>query len=155
MGNPITGYIMLTKTVGRKTGKIRSAPVNYAIRDGVVYCMAGFGRDTHWYRNLQAQPKVEIILPNGPLAGIAENVTDPDENIQILRQLLKNSGFAGFMMGFNPYTISDNELQERMQDFPLVRIQPTGVGSGPADAGGWYWVTTILLTALVLWHIFR
>ena len=43
-GNPITGYIMVLKVIGRKTGKVRYVPVNYAIRNGSVYCLAGFGR---------------------------------------------------------------------------------------------------------------
>lgn len=41
-GNPFTGYIMVLKIVGRKTGRLHFAPVNYAIRDGVVYCVSGF-----------------------------------------------------------------------------------------------------------------
>ena len=43
MGNPFTGYIMVLKTTGRKTGKQRYTPVDYAIQDGKVYCLAGLG----------------------------------------------------------------------------------------------------------------
>ena len=42
-GNPLVGYIMVLKMVGRKTGKLRYAPVNYALQAGEVYCIAGFG----------------------------------------------------------------------------------------------------------------
>ncbi|MGB2963652.1 MAG: nitroreductase/quinone reductase family protein [Anaerolineales bacterium] len=151
VGNPITGYIMVLKTIGRKTSKQRYAPVNYAIMNGNVYCMAGFGKDTHWFRNLQSQPNIEVILPSGPAAGVAEDVTDSKEAVDILRQLLKNSGFAGFLAGFNPYTISDAKLREKTGDYPLVRIRPTGVGSGAADAGGWLWILSLAVTALALW----
>jgi deazaflavin-dependent oxidoreductase (nitroreductase family) len=152
VGNPITGYIMVVKTIGRKTGKERYVPVNYAIREGNIYCMAGFGKGTHWYRNLQAQPNIEIIIPSGPLAGVAEDATNSGEALVILRQLLKNSGFAGFLAGFNPFSISDTELCEKTKDFPLVRIRPTGVGSGAGDAGGWLWILSLVV---VLWLVLR
>jgi deazaflavin-dependent oxidoreductase (nitroreductase family) len=155
VGNPLTGYIMVVKTIGRKTGKERYTPVNYAIIDGNIYCMAGFGKDTHWFRNLQSQPKVEVIIPSGPLAGVAEDATNSEEDIHILRQILKNSGFAGFFAGFNPYTISDIELREKIRGFPLVRIRPTGIGSGAGDAGGWLWILSLAATMFALWFILR
>jgi len=155
VGNPITGYIMVVKTIGRKTGKKRSVPVNYAILDGNIYCMAGFGKGTDWYRNLQSQPNIEIILPCGPLAGVAEDATNSEEATRILRQLLKNSGFAGFFAGFNPFTVSDAELREKTKDFPLVRIRPTGVGNGAGDAGGWLWVLSLVVSVVVLWLLLR
>ena len=153
VGNPITGYIMVLKTIGRKTGKERYVPVNYAILDGNVYCMAGFGKGSHWYRNLQAQPKVEIIIPSGSFAGEAEIATNSEEAVVVLRRLLKNSGFAGFFAGFNPYTISDAELLEKTKNFPLVLIPPTGVGSGAGDAGGWLWILSLGVTVVVLWLV--
>jgi deazaflavin-dependent oxidoreductase (nitroreductase family) len=141
---------MILKTIGRKTGKVRYVPVNYAIMNGDIYCMAGFGKGTLWYRNLQSQPNIEIITPSGPVAGVAEDATNSKEAIRILRQLLKNSGFAGFFTGFNPFAISDTELREKTKDFPLVRIRPTGVGSGAGDAGGWLWVLSLVVTVVVL-----
>ena len=117
--------------------------------------MAGFGKGTHWYRNLQSQPNIEIIIPSGPLAGVAEDATNSEEAIHILRQLLKNSGFAGFFAGFNPFAISDTELREKTKDFPLVRIRPTGVGSGAGDAGGWFWVLSLVVSVVVLWLVLR
>jgi deazaflavin-dependent oxidoreductase (nitroreductase family) len=152
VGNPITGYMMVLRTIGRKTGKERYAPVNYAILNGDIYCMAGFGKDTHWYRNLQAQPNIEIIIPSGPLAGVAEDVTNSEEVTPAIRQILKNSGLVGFLAGFNPFTISDNELLDKTKDFPLVRIQPSGIGSGAGDAGGWLW---ILCWLVIMWLVLR
>ena len=155
MGNPISGYIMVLKTIGRKTGKVRYVPVNYAILGGDVYCMAGFGKGSHWYRNLQANPQIDVITPSGPLAGIAEMVTNSDEVVHVTRQLLKSSGLAGMFAGFNPYTISDNKLLQKTKNFPIVRIRPTGIGSGAADAGGWLWILVLVLSILILWIMFR
>jgi len=150
VGNPITGYIMVLRTVGRKTGKARYFPVNYAIVNGDIYCMVGFGKGTHWYRNIQSQPNIEIITPSGPLAGGAEDVTGTGEYLSIMRQLLKNSGFVGLMAGMNPFSMSDSELREKTKDYPLVRIRPTGVGSGAGDAGGWLWILMLVVTVVVL-----
>jgi deazaflavin-dependent oxidoreductase (nitroreductase family) len=155
VGNPITGYIMVVKTIGRKTGRERYVPVNYAIQDGNIYCMAGFGKGTHWYRNLQAQPNIEIIIPSGPLAGLAQDATNSEEATRVIRQLLKNSGFVGFIAGFNPYTESDTELRKKTKGFPLVRICPTGVGSGAGDAGGWLWILILVVAVVVLWLVLR
>ncbi len=54
VGNPFSGYIMVFKTIGRKSGLVRYAPVNYAILDGNVYCLSGLGKVAHWYKNLTA-----------------------------------------------------------------------------------------------------
>ena len=157
---PIGGYIMLLKTTGRKSGKIRHAPLNYAIIDGAVYCIAGFGTGTHWYRNIGADPRVEVILPSGSFSGVAETVTDDAERLRALRQVGIAGGIPGFGLGVNPRTASDEALRERGATVPVVRIRPTGIGSGPADPGGWMWVVAQGAIALVavrwvarrLWH---
>jgi len=155
-GNPFSGYIMVLKTVGRKSGRARYAPVNYALRAGQVYCLAGFGEGTHWLRNLQAEPRLEAILPGGAIAGRAALVSDPAERLALVRQVLKNGGFAGFMEGFNPFTVPDEELARRTAAMPLVRIQPVGPGNGASDPAGWAWVwTVVFLAALLAWLIWK
>jgi len=148
-GNPLSGYIMLLKTKGRKTGRTRFSPVNYAIRDGSIYCLAGWGRQSDWYRNLVADPHVELVLPGGAYAGTAETVDDPVEKLAMLRQVLRNGGFAGFFEGFNPYTISDAQLAEKTAAAVLVRIRPYGLGSGASDPGGWLWI--LVWGAMLAW----
>jgi deazaflavin-dependent oxidoreductase (nitroreductase family) len=150
-GNPLWGYIMVLKTIGRKTGRVRYAPVNYAIRNGCVYCLAGWGRISDWYLNLQAAPDISVILPGGAIAGHVEEVQDAGERAAVIRQILKNGGFAGFFGGFNPYRVSEQLLQEKTAGLPLLRVRPMGVGSGASDPGGWAWVWTPLSTILLAW----
>lgn len=152
MGNPLTGYIMVVKTRGRKTGRTRYTPVNYAIIDGHIYCLAGWGRIAHWFRNLRATPRVEVLLPGRALEGTAEEVTDPQESARALRQVLKNGGFAGFLLGFNPWSAPEAVLHEKARGIPVIRIRATGVGTGAGDPGGWLW---ILVAAVVAWLIWR
>ncbi len=139
-GTPFGGYVMVLKATGRTSGRVRHVPLNYAIENGSVYCVAGFGPGAHWYRNIQADPRVEVILPSVTFAGLAETVTDDVERIRVLRQVLIGGGFAGFGLGVNPRTAPDEILRERSAGLPVVRIRPTGIGSGPADPGGWFWV---------------
>jgi len=157
-GNPLSGYIMVLKITGRKTGKLRYAPVNYAIHAGMVYCMAGFGRTSDWYRNLRTNTSIEAILPAGAISGTAQEVLDPAKRTLVIRQILKNAGFVAFLDGFNPYRIKEEELLKRTATMPLVSIQPTGMGSGPSDPGGWAWVWTptfTILLILAIWLILR
>jgi hypothetical protein len=108
--------------------------------NGNIYCMAGWGHIADWYRNLLANPNIELILPTGALTGVAEEVSASTERITILRKVLKAGGFAGFLLGVNPYTVSNEKLAEKTKEFPLLRIKPCGIGSGAGDPGGWLWI---------------
>ena len=157
-GNPFTGYIMVLKVIGRKTGRQRFAPVNYAILDGKVYCISGFRQSSDWYRNLRSHPTIEAILPSGPIAGSAVEINDPAVRLTVIRKIFQNAGFAGFFEGFNPFRIGDDELMRKTADIPLVCIQPAGLGSGPSDPGGWAWIwmpMSLVALTLVLRIIFR
>ncbi len=147
-GNPFWGYMMVLKTIGRKSGKIRYSPVNYAIMNGNIYCLAGWGQIADWYRNLVSHPNVEMILPGRALAGVAEEVTLSTERIMALRKVLKAGGFAGFLMGVNPYTTSDDRLAEKTKGIPLIRIRVSGIGSGPSDPGGWLWIPVVIIMVI-------
>jgi deazaflavin-dependent oxidoreductase (nitroreductase family) len=154
-GNPFSGYMMILKPVGRKTGKIRYAPVNYAIQNGFVYCISGGRKNSDWFRNICANPQLELILPGGAIYARAEEVTDPDEKRIIARRVLQNAGFAGFFEGYNPYQISDEELQAKIADLPVLRFEPLGPGSGVFDMGGWAWIWSFVATGLLLWMLFN
>jgi deazaflavin-dependent oxidoreductase (nitroreductase family) len=157
-GNPFTSYIMVLKVIGRKTGKVRYAPVNYAIFNGKVYCVSGYRQGSDWYRNLQAHPNIEIIMPAGAIYGIASEVTDPAFRVIAIRKILQNAGFAGFFEGYNPFRIRDEELARKTADMPLISIQPTGLGSGASDPGGWVWISMpihIILFVLIIWLFLR
>jgi deazaflavin-dependent oxidoreductase (nitroreductase family) len=150
IGNPFTGYMVVLKTIGHKTGKTRYTPVNYTIWNGSVYCLAGAGKVAHWYRNLTANPAVDLLLPRGAVAAEASEVTDREEKIVAVRQILKKGGFAGFFLGFNPYRAGDEKIHAAIEGIPVIRFQPTGLASGPADGGGWFWVP---VWGILIWLI--
>src|SRR5574338_1633755 len=78
MGTPFGGWILLLRVRGRKSGVMRDNPLSYLMADGAVWVMAGFGAKTDWYRNLLADPQVELILPGRTVACRAQVADDPD-----------------------------------------------------------------------------
>jgi deazaflavin-dependent oxidoreductase (nitroreductase family) len=157
MSNPLTGYLMILRTRGRKSGEMRDAPLGYTIVGEHVYCVAGFGRQTHWLQNILADPKVEVILPSRAFSGIAEEVTDPDERRRTLAPLLRSMGVVAGMMGLgNPWRDTPEEIARKCEGMPLVRVRATGIAVGPEDPGGRFWVVTLAAGALVgLWLLGR
>lgn len=152
---PQTSQVMVLIHRGRKSGKLRRTPVNFAVVDGEIYCTAAFGSRADWYRNIQADPRVEVWLPNAWCAGMAEEVpaNDPRRN-DLMRQVLIASGFAApLFAGVNPKTIGEPELAELSADYRLIRIRrrEARTGSdGPNDLA-WVWplATTVLLALLL------
>ena len=101
---------MVITHTGRKSGLKRRTPVNYAMLGGEVFCTAGYGPGTDWYRNLLVNPKVEVWMPEGWFEGIAEDISDNPERTFLMRQVLIGSGFAARLAGINPHKVNDEEL---------------------------------------------
>jgi len=149
----VGGRILVIHHTGRKSGLPRRTPVNYAIVDGDLYCTAGYGRASDWYRNIQANPNIEVWLPDGWWSGTALDVGDDPRRLYLLRQVLIGSGFAAFAAGINPYKISDEALEAATRDYCLLRIQRSAARTGPGGPGdlAWVWpVATMILLPLAL-----
>ena len=154
--NPVTGPFMLLRTRGRTSGRTREAPLGYVILDGCVYCCAGFGPRTQWYRNIRADERVEVVLPTAAFAGVAEEVIDPAELDRAWRALLRAMGLLGRSLVADVNRASPEELRSRTANLPLIRIRPTGIAAGPSDPGGWLWATiTVVGSAWVARRLWR
>lgn len=158
IGNPFTGHLMLLRTRGRRTGLLREAPLGYVIKDGCVYCVAGYGEPTPWFRNLLAEPDVEVILPTRRFHGRAEPVSDPVEWVAAYRALIASFGFIGGAIVGDVRGLDDEALLARDRALPVIRITPTD-GSGPLisgafDPGGSGWLlssgASLILVVLVV-----
>ena len=156
VSNPLTGYLMILRTRGRKSGEMRDAPLGYAIFGERVYCIAGFGRRTHWLQNVLADPRVEVILPGRSFSGLAEEVTDETERRLVLAPLMRSMGPIAAMMGLgNPWRDSPDEIARKCEGMPLVRVKATGIAAGPDDPGGWFWVVPVAISGLWLVRLLR
>ena len=147
------GYVLVITQIGRKTGKRRRTPVNYAIIDGDIYCTSGFGHRSDWYHNILANPEVQVWMPDGWWAGTAEDVSDAGNRIDIMRAVLIGSGFATYLAGINPHKLSDKELDAATKPYRLIRIQRKQALTGPHGPGdlAWIWpLSTMLLLGLLI-----
>lgn len=118
------GRIMVIKHRGRKSGKEYLTPVNYAIVDGDIYCTAGFGSISDWYRNILANPGVELWLPEGKNFYCAQEVSDSPNRLFLLRQVIIASGFAAPLLGVNPKRLNDEQLEAISREYRLVKFLP-------------------------------
>ncbi len=148
------GQIMVLQHSGRRSGKLYRTPVNYAIVHGEIYCVAGFGAVSDWYRNIIANPQVEVWLPNGWWAGIAEEVLDADLRLPILRQVLVASGFAARLFGVDALKLSDEELDRLTRDYRLIRIRRTVARTGEGGPGDLAWIWP-LATFFLLFRLLK
>jgi deazaflavin-dependent oxidoreductase (nitroreductase family) len=150
------GRIMVITHTGRKSGLKRQTPVNYAIIDGDIYCTAGFGGDSDWYLNIMADPEVEVWLRDGWWSGVAEDTSENERRLPLLRQVLIAGGFAAPLFGgINPTTATDDELAEATADYRLIRIRRTEARTGPGGPGDLSWVWPLAAMILLPIMLFR
>jgi deazaflavin-dependent oxidoreductase (nitroreductase family) len=83
--------VMLLTTTGRKSGKTRTSPLIY-LRNGddlvIVASKGGMSRHPAWYRNLEANPDVEVEIGSDRRAMRARRVSD-DEKAELWPRLLE------------------------------------------------------------------
>jgi deazaflavin-dependent oxidoreductase (nitroreductase family) len=87
----ISGSFMVLTHIGRNTSIKRYQPLNFAIVDDDIYCIAAFGDVSDWYRNVRANPSVEVWLPDGWWAGVAEEISDSPARVKLIRQVMKGT----------------------------------------------------------------
>jgi deazaflavin-dependent oxidoreductase (nitroreductase family) len=136
IGNPVTGHLMILRTRGRVTGRRREAPLGYVIRDGAVWCVAGYGRATPWYRNLLADPAVEVVLPGRTFRGIATTVDDQCDWAAAYRDLIRSFGVLGRAVVGSIDGMTDEQLRARFDALPIIRIDPVAPAA-PIRPGIW------------------
>ena len=146
-----TGQVLVLTHTGRISGLRRRTPVNYAIINDEVYCTAAFGARADWFKNLRKNPSVEVWMPDGWWSGVAEDVSDVENRLQIMRQVLIGSGFASYLFGLNPH-MPDEELDVITAKYRLVhikRVEARTGKNGPGDLA-WIWpLTTFMLLPLL------
>ncbi len=142
LGTPFGGWMLLLRVRGRKSGVMRETPLSYLIADGSVWVVAGFGPRTEWYRNLLADPAVEVWLPGRHVAGRAVEVRTPAVRARILPLLVRATGAPAFLTGINPWRSTDERLLDALDFVPLIRIDADEgwLDAGPDDPGGHAWI---------------
>ena len=152
---PETSQVMVLTHTGRKSGLRRRTPVNYTVIDDAIYCTAGFGSTADWYKNIIADPQVEVWLRDGWWAGVAEEVADDDpQRLQLMRHGLIASGLAApRVTGMNPRNGDEGERAQVTASYRLIRSRRNVARTGPGVPGdlALLWpVATFVLLGLLL-----
>jgi deazaflavin-dependent oxidoreductase (nitroreductase family) len=71
------GTVLLLTTTGRKSGLPRLTPLQYELVDSVYYIASARGQQADWFKNLQANPQVEVEVSGRRFDAFAEAITDP------------------------------------------------------------------------------
>ncbi|MBE3119634.1 MAG: nitroreductase family deazaflavin-dependent oxidoreductase [Candidatus Atribacteria bacterium] len=126
---PIVGkIILLLTTTGRKSGQKRITPLQYEEIDGNYFLGSARGTKSDWYRNIEADGRVEVRVKNRRFRGVAETVTDPARIADFLETRLQRHPFMiGLLMqkahGL-PKRPSRQQLDELAAAEAMVIIQP-------------------------------
>ena len=127
LGSLIGRRVLLLTTTGRKSGKPRVTPLQYDEIDGIFYIGSARGDKSDWYRNILADPKVEVRVKSRRFTGLAEAIADVERVADFLEiRLARNPIMMGNLfqiMGF-PRKPDRTQIEEYANHRTMVIIHP-------------------------------
>ncbi len=126
LGPLVGGFVLLLKATGRKTGLTRVTPLLYDEVDGSFYVATARGKKADWYRNVLANPSVEVQVGARTYRAQADPITDRELIIHYLQERLRRRPriaraiFWTLGMGLAP---SPEELAEYAETRGLVALR--------------------------------
>ena len=125
---PLLGrVILLLTTTGRKSGLPRVTPLQYEEIDGAYYVGSARGTKADWFRNILANPCVQVRVKSHQFEGFAEPVTDPCRIAGFLELRLKrHPGMVGAILKSEglPASPARVELEAYARNLAMVIIHP-------------------------------
>jgi deazaflavin-dependent oxidoreductase (nitroreductase family) len=76
--------VLVLTTTGRKSGLPRQTPLQYEDIDGTISIGSARGAQADWYRNILADPHVELEIGPQHFKATAEPISDPCQIADIL-----------------------------------------------------------------------
>lgn len=126
---PIIGQIvLLLTTTGRKSGLKRVTALQYEQINGDIYIGSARGVKADWFRNIQADPHVEVRVKSRRFRGVAEPITDPERIADFLEvRLQRHPRIVGGMLRAEglPPNPTHQQLAKHVENLAMVRITPT------------------------------
>jgi deazaflavin-dependent oxidoreductase (nitroreductase family) len=120
--------VLVLTTVGRKSGQLRSTPLQFEEVDGVYYVGSARGVQADWYRNLLACPQVEVKVRDQNFSTHAEPMIDPRRIADFLELRLKrHPRFMGIMLRLEglPTKHSRADLEKFAKRLAIVALHQT------------------------------
>lgn len=119
--------MLLLHHTGRKSGQLRQAVLEVVKRDGDdYYIAAGFGRKSHWFQNIEANPHNAIEVGRKKLQVHAEILTPEQSSALMVDYAQRHPKAARRLTQILGYTItSDADYATLGRDhIPFVRLRP-------------------------------
>ena len=118
---PLQGrFVLLLTTTGRKSGQPRVTPLQYEELDGDYYVGSARGEHADWFRNIQADPEVEIRVKNRSFRGHAEAITDAARIADFLElRLARHPKMVGMLIGLEG--LPPNPTRAQMESYAANR----------------------------------
>ena len=151
---PLGGWQCLVTTIGRRSGLRRDTPLGYIVMDGAAWVMAGYGPRTQWYRNMLAEPRVDLRLPGRrPSPHWPRRRAILTTGRASSRRCAASMALPGVMIGCVPATSTDERILDCVSWVPLLRIRPAD-GSALArrrgSRGPWLGLAHIAMTGVTM-----
>jgi deazaflavin-dependent oxidoreductase (nitroreductase family) len=125
--SPVKNVVLLLTTTGRKSGLPRTTPLQYEEVGGAYVVGSARGVDADWYRNLVADPQVEIQVGGVRYAATAQPIADPRQIADFLAlRLERHPIMVGAMMmleGLPPHP-TRAQLEAHACQIAIVRLCP-------------------------------
>jgi deazaflavin-dependent oxidoreductase (nitroreductase family) len=88
--------VLLLTTRGRQTGVPRTTAVSFMPVGDHFVVFSGFrGVSSNWYRNIRANPNVQIRVGRQEMRATARLVEDPSHRVDLMRQMAARSSGCG------------------------------------------------------------
>ncbi|MGD8455765.1 MAG: nitroreductase/quinone reductase family protein [Anaerolineales bacterium] len=127
LGSLIGRKVLLLTTTGRKSGLPRVTPLQYEYIDGDYYLGSALGIKSDWYRNILANPLVDVRVGRKKFKGTADTSTAIERIVDFIQyRLERNPRMLGTILkahGF-PSQPTREQLAEYSKGRALVIIRP-------------------------------
>ncbi|MGE5252039.1 MAG: nitroreductase/quinone reductase family protein [Bacteroidota bacterium] len=131
LGPLIGRLVLLLTTTGRRSGRPRVTPLQYEEVDGCIYLAAALGQNADWFRNILADPSVQMRIRPRQFEGQAEPVTDPCRIADFLQLRLKrHPKMVGAILKAEglPASPTRLELEAYARRLAMVIVHPINEG---------------------------
>ena len=147
--------ILILATVGHKTGQVRYTALEYHKVAGRKYFYSGWGSQSAWYRNIQANPCATIQSSDGVEHVIVQRVTNPRELARVF-EYFQNNLYTKLWLDFLGLKMNPDSTSIQPEQIYLFSYEPTDQSTPPPVTVdlGWIW-QVILLIILVAWLIIK
>ncbi len=132
LGPLIGRVVLLLTTTGRKSGLPRVTPLQYEQVDNTIYVGAARGQKADWFRNIVANPYVQVQVQSQRFRGVAEPITDPARIADFLElRLRRHPRMVGAMLYGEGMASPPTRAQLKVyaSKLAMVAIKAVGIDS--------------------------